>query len=307
MKKLPLCGVVPPLITPLRDRDALDEAGLERLIEHVIAGGVSALFLLGTTGEAPSLSHRLRRHMIERSIRAARGRLPILVGITDTSFVESVELARFAADAGADALVTSAPYYFPAGDAELIEYLEHLAPELPLPLFLYNLPSLTKVTFDLGTIRRALDMERVIGVKDSSGDMIYFHRLLELAGGRPDWSVLVGPEELAAEAALLGAHGGVNGGANVHPRLYVDLWQAAARGDLAAVRQLHARVLALAANLYTIGRHRSAIIKGIKGALALLGLCDDYMAEPFHRFRARERETLRERLTALGLPAFGAQ
>ena len=90
----PLCGIVPPVVTPLLDRDTLDVAGLERVLEHILTGGVSGLFLLGTTGEAQGLSYRLRREVIERACRQVAGRVPVLVGITDTAFVESVGLAR---------------------------------------------------------------------------------------------------------------------------------------------------------------------------------------------------------------------
>ncbi|MBM4018661.1 MAG: dihydrodipicolinate synthase family protein [Planctomycetes bacterium] len=130
----PLRGIVPPLVTPLTGRDTLDEAGLERLIEHVLAGGVHGLFILGTTGEAPSLSHRLREQMVRCTCRAVAGRRPVLVGITDTAFIESVNLARTAADAGADAVVLAPPYCFPAGQAELAEYIDHIAAEMPLPV-----------------------------------------------------------------------------------------------------------------------------------------------------------------------------
>src|ERR1035438_5764923 len=142
---MPLRGIVPPLITPLRSQDELDVAGLERLIEHVISGGVHGLFILGTTGEAPSLSYRLRRELIDRTCKIVRGRIPVLAGITDTAFVESVNLARHAAAAGVQALVVSTPYYFPVGQSELAGYFDHLVAELPLPLFLYNTPMMNKV------------------------------------------------------------------------------------------------------------------------------------------------------------------
>jgi len=299
----PLCGIVPPMVTPLRDRDTLDGPSLERLIEHILAGGVSGLFILGTTGEGPSLSYRLRKEFIEHTCRQVRGRVPVLVGITDTAFVESVNVARWSADAGAEAVVLAPPYYLPEGQPELQEYLDHLVPELPLPLFLYNMPALTKVSFELETIRRAMDNPRIIGLKDSSGNMTYFHRAAGLLKHRPDWSLLMGPEELLADAVFAGGHGGVNGGANVFPRLYVDLFLAAKAGNTARVRELHARVMRISDNLYRIGRHPSAIIKGIKCALSLLGVCDDFMAEPFHRFREPERAKVRELLKELNLQA----
>lgn len=294
-----LKGIVPPLITPLSDRDTLDVEGLERLVEHLVTGGVSGLFILGTTGEGPSLSYRLRRELIERTCALAGKRVPVLVGITDTAFTESINLARHAAKHGAHSVVLAAPYYFPAGQAELIEYLDDLVRELPLPMFLYNMPGLTKVNFEHDVIRAAMNWDKVIGIKDSSCDMIYFHKLLRLTKERPDWSLLVGPEELTAEAVLLGAHGGVNGGANIHPRLYVDLYQAAAAQDLAKLRELHTQVIELASRIYAVGRHKSAIIKGIKCSLSLLGICNDAMAEPFHSFKQPERDQIQAHLQAL--------
>ena len=179
------------------------------------------------------------------------------------------------------------------------DYLDHLVPELPLPLFLYNMPALTKVSFEMETVRRAMDEPRIIGLKDSSCSMIYLHRILGLLPHRPDWPVLVGPEEMLSDAVLAGAHGGVNGGANLFPRLYVRLFEAARAGDLARVRELHSLVMRVSEGLYRIGKHSSAIIKGLKGALALSGICDDGMAEPFQRFRDPERARLRQVLDEL--------
>jgi 4-hydroxy-tetrahydrodipicolinate synthase len=295
----PLRGIIPPMITPLRDRDTLDREGLERIIEHVLSGGVSGLFILGTTGEGPSLGYRLRRELVEQTCRLVKGRAPVFVGITDTAFVESLSVARTAAEAGADAVVLAPPYYVPEGQPELREYLEHLLPELPLPLFLYNMPPLTKVPFEIDTVRWALDQARIAGIKDSSGNMIYFSRLLELAKSRAGWTVLVGPEELLGEAVLLGGHGGVNGGANVFPALYVELYRAAAADDLKRVRQLHSMVMEVSGRLYSVGRHPSAVIKGIKCAVSCLGLASDFMAEPFHRFRNEERKVVQAAIDQL--------
>src|ERR1700734_2863123 len=112
-KLRPLRGIIPPLATPLASIDALDVPGLEKLIEHILGGGAHALFILGTTGEGPALSYRLRRELIERVCRQTADRVPVLVGITDTSFVEAVNLAQFAAEAGAKILVLAPPFYYP--------------------------------------------------------------------------------------------------------------------------------------------------------------------------------------------------
>jgi 4-hydroxy-tetrahydrodipicolinate synthase len=288
------------MITPLRARDELDHPGLERLIEHILGGGVHGLFILGTSGEAPGLSYRLRRELIECVCRQVRGRVPVLVGITDTSMVEALGLARHAADSGAQSLVTSTPFYLPPGQPELIEFVEHLVRELPLPLYLYNMPQMTKVEFAPDTLAHLAQLEGIVGVKDSSGNLSYFDQVLALKRQRPDWSVFVGPEHLLVETVRRGGDGGVNGGANINPRLLVDLYQAVKNGDAARASELQEKLLRLG-KIFSVGRHASAVIKGMKCSCALLGLCDDFMAEPFERFHPPEREQVRAILESVGL------
>jgi len=297
----PLRGIIPPMVTPLLDHDSLDVAGLERLIEHILAGGVHGLFILGTTGEAPSLSYRLRYELIERVCAQVKQRVPVLVGITDTSFVESVTIACKARDAGAAAVVLAPPYYFPAGQTELLEYLKHLAAELPLPLFLYNMPIYTKAVFEPATVQAAADISGIVGLKDSSGNMVYFHRLQSLLKDRPDFTLLMGSEELLAEAIFLGAHGGVCGGANLVPQLYVDLYNAACSRDLSAAGTLHSRVMQISSTIYSVGKYESSYLKGLKCALSCMDICSDFLAEPFHRFRRVERNVIRRHLKELGI------
>jgi dihydrodipicolinate synthase/N-acetylneuraminate lyase len=295
-----LQGIVPPMVTPLKGRDSLDVEGLERLVEHIVAGGVQGLFILGTSGEGPGLSYRLRREVIQHTCRQMRGRLPVLVGITDTSFTEAVTMARWAAEAGAQAVVTAGPYYLPAAQPELIVYVERLVQELPLPLFIYNMPQLTKVHFEPETLRRLTHLEKIVGLKDSSADLNYFDKLVALKSERPDWSVFVGPEHLLAESVQRGGDGGVNGGANFYPQLFVDLYRAVKAGDIKQTNALQQRLLQLG-QIYSVGRHASAVVKGMKCACALLGICEDQMAEPFERFHDPEREQVRCILQSLDL------
>ena len=297
----PLSGIIPPLVTPLLDDDVLDVEGLNRLIEHLIAGGVHALFVLGTTGEAQSLSYKLRVEMIKNTCRITKGRLPVLVCISDTSIVESVNLARIAADNGADAVVSAPPYYFAAGQPELIEFYENLTPQLPLPLFLYNMPTHTKVNFAPATIQRIEEDPRVIGFKDSSANAVYFQSVMYAMKERQDFSMLVGPEEIMAESVLLGAHGGVNGGANMFPELYVELYNAAKNTNLEELKRLQEKIMQISATIYTVGQHGSSYLKGLKCALNLLGICSDYVAAPFHKFEQREREKIWKALQKLGI------
>ncbi len=295
-----LRAIIPPLVTPLLSREELDSSGLERLVEHVLAGGVHGLFILGTTGEGPSLSHHLRRELITATLRLVAGRVPVLVGVTDTCLVDSIELAKFSAKAGASAVVTSAPHYFQLAQPELLDYLEELLNDLPLPLVLYNMPSLTKVGFAPETVEKMLSHEKVIGIKDSSGDIEYATSLLKRIPKGPDWSLMTGPEEILADALRAGVSGGVCGGANLFPRLYVDLYEADQKGDLQKVQALHEDVLQISRLLYSIGCHESAFIKGIKCALSCLGICSDYMAPPLHQFQKPERRIVQQRLQQIG-------
>lgn len=294
-----LTGIVPPMVTPLSDRDTLDVAGLERLIEHILAGGVHGLFILGTTGEGPSMGPRLKRELIERTCARVKQRVPVLVGVTDTCFSESLSLAGYAADRGADAVVVAPPYYFPAGQPELLEYYVQILDQMPLPVVPYNMPGCTKINIELDTLGQLLEHRNVRAFKDSSRDMIYLHGVVRLLKDYPGKTVLVGPEEMLAETVLLGGHGGVSGGANLFPRLYVDLYESASAGNLHEVQRLHQRVMAVAGTLYGVGRYGSSTIKGIKCALSCMGVCEDRMAEPFHRFETREREVIQQRLVSL--------
>lgn len=281
------------MITPLCGRDALDVPGLDRLIEHILAGGVQGLFILGSSGEGPSLNHRLRRELIERVCRQVAARVPVLVGITDTSLVESLEVAECAAQAGASAVVLAPPYYYPLAQHELVQYVRDVARDVALPILLYNIPPNTKVGYELETIRALLDMPEVIGIKDSSGKMVYFHHLCQIAARRPDFTLLVGPEMLLAECVLLGGHGSVSGGANIWPELYVGLYQAAAAGDAARAAALHNKVMKHRSTLFTICSDPSGPLRTIKCALACLGICDDWMSEPLKRLNSEERERVR--------------
>ena len=298
MKKIQ--GIIPPMITPLKGNDELDREGAVRLIEHMLKGGVHALFILGTTGEAQSLTYRLRYEFVELVCKQVAGRVPVLVGVTDTSLDESVKLAEAAARCGAAGVVAAAPYYFAPSQQEMIEYFTALADALPLPLYLYNMPSHVKVFLEAATVKKLAEHPNIVGLKDSSANMNYFETLLYHLGGRDDFALYVGPEELTGECVLMGADGGVNGGANMFPELYVAMYEAAKTGDVVRVRELQRRITQISVSIYTVGKYGSSYLKGVKCALSLLGICDDYISWPYRHFRAEERAKIREALEALG-------
>jgi len=297
----PIRGIIPPVLTPLADRDRLDENSFDRLLDYLIEGGSSALFILGSTGESPGLSDRLRRDVLHRGCATVGGRVPVLVGITDTSFVESLRLAEDSAKAGASAVVLSPPHYFNLSQSAFLGYLERLTPQLPLPTYLYNIPSLTKLMMSPETVRIASQFPNVCGLKDSSGNRDYFAKMQAVMSGRPDFALLVGVEEILAEMVARGAHGGVCGGANLYPRLYVDLYEAASRGDTETVRRLQALVMTISDGVYRTGDPESSYLRGLKCASSMLGFGNGLMAEPYLALREDERGAIRAALEATGL------
>ncbi|HCR30406.1 MAG TPA: dihydrodipicolinate synthase family protein, partial [Opitutae bacterium] len=231
------------------------------------------------------------------------GRLPVLISISDTALEESISLAKVAADSGADAVVLATPYYFPAGQTELIQYVQTIVPKLPLPVLLYNMPSLTKVWFEIETLKTLSDLKGVIGIKDSSGDLAYYEELCSLKNERLDWTFFIGPEEKMIRSISLGGDGGVNGGANIYPKLFVDAFNAARVGDEAQQSLLQEKIEAFG-RIYEIGKYASRFIKGTKCAASILGLCDDRMAEPFNRFYPEDRDKVKRILDELDLEAW---
>lgn len=163
------------------------------------------------------------------------------------------------------------------------------------------MPSYTKVVIDPKTVQRLSENDNIYGLKDSSANIVYFNKVRHLLRHSPDFSVLIGPEEALGNVVLMGAHGGVSGGANLFPQLFVDLYDAAAAGDVAQVIQLQERVMIISEALYGVGRHMSSFIKGVKCSLALMGICSEFMAEPFFHFLDEEREIIRCRLLELGV------
>ncbi|MBL8992605.1 MAG: dihydrodipicolinate synthase family protein [Spirochaetia bacterium] len=295
-------GIIPPLVTPLIDPETLDVPGLRRLIEHVLSAGVHGIFILGTTGEGPSHSRKTAKEMIEHTCGLVNQRVPVYVGVSHTSTSATLELADWAEDSGAAAVVLAPPYYLPPSDEEFLAYLAHISKLMPLPIFLYNMPSLTKVHLGIPTILRASGLPNVVGIKDSSGDMSYFHQLLRAFDGS-DFSVLMGHEHLIGEALLFGASGGVPGGANVAPSWFVQLDLAARSGDPTALTAAQKKILSLS-ELYQTGPYQSSGIKGIKCALSLLGLCCETPALPFQSFTGAEQEKIKTILHSLQVPGF---
>lgn len=284
-------GIIPPLSTPLLDQNTLDSEGIKNLVRHVLDGGVHGLFILGTTGEALSLSYRLRLQFTEQIINEVAGQVPVLVGITDTSLEEAQQFAQKAQQSGADALVVASPFYYPTGQDSLMSFVYQLLEATDIPLFIYNIPSHSPHVFSQESILRLMDHPQIAGYKDSTGSMIAFHRMKMIFEGYTDKSYLLGPEELLAESVLLGGDGGVNGGANLFPGLYVKLYEAAQAGDLERVKVLHHKVMQVSRHLYQGGK---TVIQGIKYGLSQKGICRETVALPLASLSDAEKADMQQ-------------
>lgn len=296
-------GIVPPLVTPLLENNQLDLDGLERLIEHVIGGNVHGVFVLGTTGEISRLSVEVRDEVILRTIGLVNRRVPVLVGITDTSIHESLRLGNLAYEAGADALVLAPPFYYHVEQNELVDYFIEVADSVNLPLYLYNMPSRTHINIELDTVLKVVSHPNILGLKDSSGDFMYLQNLIYAIEGRDDFSVFVGPEEIMAQSVLSGASGGVNGGANIFPELYVELYNAAKQGDVKLVNRLQYIVTHISNTLYKVGQNQPNFTKIVKEVLSQKGICGPHMEKPYTPFSAEERMNIKVCLENIHVPS----
>lgn len=292
----PLKGVIPPLVTPLAARDELDQEGFALIIERMISAGVHGVFALGTTGEAPALSLAARRKVIWEACRIVRNRVPVLAGVTDCSVSEALAMTHYAAEAGASAVVFACPYYFPMTGEGLLRWSLAFAEATPLPFFLYNIPSHTRNAFPLETVRSLASHPMCAGVKDSAGDWDYFAALVEMAAGISGYTVLMGLEQNLARGLEMGAHGGVTGGANFVPGLFVEIWRAMRDNQRATAYALQETSAFICREIYADG-----YIPGLKCALELAGLCSGRLTDGLLPIEGEARERIRRALSALPL------
>jgi 4-hydroxy-tetrahydrodipicolinate synthase len=291
------------MVTPLDQDLNLDQKSLERLIEHLIGGGVHGIFILGTTGEAPNLPYNVRSALIEQTCKLAGSRVPVIVGITDTSYTDALRMAIKADECGALAVVAAPPYYFQSSQPDLLHYFKTLASQSPLPLFLYNAPLNTHQWIDIETAIKLAGEPKIVGLKDSGLNMGYFHAVKEGVRTLPEFSLLVGPDDLLAEAVLLGVHGGMAGGSNVWPRLFVALYEAAVARDVRRVAALQQQVVQFDKAVYSSATHPANPLRGLKCALSFLGICSNHLTLPLRPYSREERDCVEKYLQGVDLLA----
>ncbi|AWW28837.1 dihydrodipicolinate synthase family protein [Echinicola strongylocentroti] len=295
----PIKGIIPPMVTPIDTKGKVDIQGVEKLVEHLISGGVHGVFILGTTGEFSSLDIAQKKELIASTCKFVNGRIPVLVGVTDVCLQGCIELSKFAERSGAYAVVAAPPYYMGIDQEELYHFYEQLANSIPLPLFLYNMPSHTKVSIDVETAVALSKHKKIIGLKDSSANGSYFQSLQFNFNDQPDFVLMVGPEEMLAETVLMGGYGGVCGGANLFPKLYVKLYQAAVENNIDEIIRLQKLVMSISQKIYQHGGYKSSYLKGLKTSLSFLGIIQAQFVPPLFPFEPNEVEELKVRFSKI--------
>jgi 4-hydroxy-tetrahydrodipicolinate synthase len=294
---LRLEGSLPPMVTPLAEGEAVDEEGLARQVERLIDAGVRGVYLLGSTGESPALRDREKRRAVAAAVAAARGRVPVVVGTMASSTARAIDNIRSAEEAGADAVAVTPPHYYPSGgEAEWAAHYEAAVEATRLPVVIYNIPGTTKVMLAASFVARMAEHERVIALKDSSGDWSHAMSLISLLRDRPGFSLLFGSIQVAGPAILYGAAGAILGPANIDPGASVALCAAARAGNVAETYAAQQRLLSLS-RVLTLG----APIACIKTALELMGVCRATVTQPFQPLSPAAREQVAAILREHGL------
>lgn len=264
--------LIVPIVTPLTQTGRLDREALPGLVEHIIQGGADALFLLGTTGEGPSLSASQGQTFVKLVAAMVPADVDLYVCVSASCFQEALAMARCAAQVGATAIVATAPFYYPLSDDELVTYFTILAEQSPLPLMLYNFPRMTGTALSPQVILRLSQVPGIIGLKDSGGDRAVLDEVLRGVKGRTDFTVYVGDEKLLSHAIRAGANGGVCGAGNMTPKLFRDLLDAIKKDDVEA-ESVALKQMAVVHRLFEIGDQWGRYVVNIKFVLSELGLC----------------------------------
>jgi 4-hydroxy-tetrahydrodipicolinate synthase len=290
-----LQGIYPALVTPLRDGD-VDLDACRRLVDHVLAGGVHGVLVLGSSGEGAVLTPAMRRAVVDVVAHALAGRRPLVVGVITSSVAVAIEDVGHAARAGAVAALVAPPHYGTVDDDGAISFYRQLAGSVELPIVAYNIPAFTRVPIRPNVVEILAREGTIAGIKDSSRDFDYFQEVLTRLRGVPRFSALTGTDSLLVPAQLSGADGAITVGANLVPEWCVSAWTAAADGRWADAMLWQDRLVRLG-----IAIRQGTFPAGMKAALALRGVCGDELAVPGRALDAADRGRVKAQLVQLGV------
>lgn len=290
--KATYCGVIVPMITPLDERGAIDEAGVIRIVDNLIENRCSP-FVSGTTGESSSISDSRKADLVKVAVEASNGKELVYAGIADNCFEASLNKARWYRDLGADVAVTHLPCYYPIDEAQMKAYFSALADASPLPVMLYNIPVTTNMSVPLSLIDELSRHENIVGLKDSERGDDRLRESLTLWSGREDFTFHLGWAAMSSFGLQNGLDGIVPSSANLVPGLYRGIYDAAKSGDFAEADRLQAITDEISA-YYQKDQSLSRSVPIFKAMMAAFEICGPYVASPMITLSGRELAAVRE-------------
>ena len=282
------------IITPFTRDGEIDEDGYRGVVDLVIEAGCHGLISAGSTGEFFLMTDDERRRVFSIAVDQAAGRIPVLAGTSATRTEDVVSLTRYAAEIGCDGAMVLPPIYIGLDERETVEFYSRVAGESGLPIMLYNSPLAVMTELPARLVERLADIDNVVAIKDSSLDMQQMSDLVRLCGY--EIRVFVGTEDLLLPAVAMGAVGAVAMLPQVVGNMAVELYEAAASGDLGLARELHKKI----ARVYEIFNVGSGYI-AIKESMNMLGKPGGFSRPPMLPFTDEQRSELREILEDVGL------
>lgn len=283
--RMPFTGVGTALITPFTKSGALDEAATTRLAKRQIDHGVHFLVPCGTTGETPTLNAAERRRVVELVLEAAQGQVPVMAGAGGYDTQEVVHLAKEMQSVGVQGLLSVTPYYNKPTPEGLYRHFSAVAEATTLPIVLYNVPGRTGCNIEAATLARLATIPRVIGVKEASGNI---QQMVEICRAVPaDFLVLSGDDALTLPLMAIGGRGLISVASNAIPAEVAKMVEAAERGDYAAARQMHQRLVPL-----MLGNFVESNPGPVKFAMAVMGLCEEVYRLPMVSPRPASQEKI---------------
>lgn len=288
-----LKGSMPALITPFKN-GAVDEAAFRRLVSWQIAEGSHGLVPAGTTGESATLSHEEHRRVVELCIDEARGRVPVVAGAGSNSTAEAIALTRHAKEAGADAVLSVAPYYNRPTQEGLYRHFAAIAEAVDIPIVVYNIPARSAVEISVETMARLSRVANIVGVKDATANLARPSR--ERLVCVKDFRLLSGEDATALGYMAHGGHGCISVTANIAPKLCAQFQNACLRGDFAGALELQDRLMSVHDAMFC-----EASPAPVKFAASLLGMSSEEVRLPLVAASEGARARIREAMESAGL------
>ena len=264
MSKNTIQGIFTPNVVPFYDDHRINEGELRRYTNWLIEKGVTGLYPNGSTGEFIRISFEQRIRVVEIMADEARGRVPILAGAAEPNIDMVVQACKRYADLGCRAVSVTGPYYFKVSQHSIEHYFRELAAKSPIDILLYNIPQFSN-EISLDVVKRlAMDCPRIVGIKDSSRDMPRFMDTLnEVKTQRPDFSCMIGCEEILLPVLLMGGDGGTIASSGVAPEAIMKLYSSFLSGNMDEAKRIQFKLLELIKTMFAAGNFPEGFREGV--------------------------------------------